>query len=35
MSHEEAIHALVKFCKIDAREKLVKAFSDNGLMELA
>jgi len=35
MSHEEAIHALVKFRKIDAREKLVKAFSDNGLMELA
>jgi len=34
MSHDEAIQALVKFRKLDAREKLVKAFSDNGLMEL-
>ncbi len=35
MSHEEAIQALVRFRKLDAREKLVKAFSDNGLMELS
>jgi type II restriction enzyme len=35
MSHDEAIQFLIKFRKLDAREKLVKAFSDNGLMELA
>ena len=34
MSHDEAIQALVRSRKIDAREKLVNAFSDNGLMEV-
>jgi HindIII restriction endonuclease len=34
MSHDEAVQALVGFRKLDAREKLVKAFKDNGLMEL-
>ena len=35
LSHNEAIQALVKFRKLDAREKLVMAFANNGLMELA
>ncbi|AEU34387.1 HindIII family type II restriction endonuclease [Granulicella mallensis] len=35
MTHAEAIQALVKFRKLDAREKLIKSFSDNGLMEIA
>lgn len=35
MTHNEAIQALVRFRKLDAREKLVKGFTDNGLMELA
>jgi hypothetical protein len=35
MSHTEAIQALVKFRKLDARERLIRAFSDNGLMEIA
>jgi hypothetical protein len=35
MTHREAIQALVQFRKLDAREKLVRAFADNGLMEIA
>jgi type II restriction enzyme len=35
MTHTEAIQELVRFRKLDARERLVRAFSDNGLMELA
>ena len=34
MGHDEAIQALVKFRKLDARENLINAFSDNGLMEI-
>jgi type II restriction enzyme len=34
MTHGEAIQALMTFRKLDARERLVKAFRDNGLMEI-
>lgn len=35
MTQSEAIQALISFRKIDAREKLVRSFSDNGLMEIS
>ena len=35
MTQGEAIRALIKYRKLDAREQLVMAFSDNGLMEIA
>jgi type II restriction enzyme len=35
MTHSEAIRELVKIRKLDARERLIRAFVDNGLMELA
>ncbi len=34
MSHQEAINALVKLRKLDAREATIRSVKDNGLMEL-
>ncbi len=34
MSHTEALQALVKCRKLDARERQINKFSDNGLMEI-
>lgn len=34
MGHQEAIQALIKMRKIDARESVIRAVKDNGLMEL-
>ncbi len=34
MSHQEAITALVRLRKLDAREAVIRSVSDNGLMEL-
>ena len=34
MSHQEAITALIKVRKLDAREEMIRKVKDNGLMEL-